>query len=142
MVNADHSSSCMCPAGDMHGTGAPIGFVICIPHLNARIYHAGDTNVTSEMGITEELYHPNILMLPIGDRFTMGPEGAALACSNFLKSAAYIIPMHYETFPLLSGTWEGFKAELERRNVDTKLLVHSPDHRDGPELEIDQLRLI
>ena len=47
-------------------------------------------------------------MIPIGDRFTMGPEGAALACKKFFKSARYIIPMHYGTFPMLTGTFEDF----------------------------------
>jgi L-ascorbate metabolism protein UlaG (beta-lactamase superfamily) len=108
MVNADHSSSCMGQDGHIENGGQPAGFVLNIPHLNARIYHGGDTNVFMDMQIIEDLHHPNFLMIPIGDRFTMGPEGAAFACKKFFKSARYIIPMHYGTFPMLSGTYEGF----------------------------------
>ena len=79
-----------------------------------------------DMELIEELYHPNFLLIPIGDRFTMGPEGAALACKKFFKSARYIVPMHYGTFPLLTGTFEDFQTELIKRGVDTKLLVETP----------------
>jgi L-ascorbate metabolism protein UlaG (beta-lactamase superfamily) len=108
MVAADHSSSCMGHDGHMENGGQPAGFVLDIPHLNARIYHGGDTNIFMDMELIEELYHPNFLLIPIGDRFTMGPEGAALACKKFFKSARYIIPMHYGTFPMLTGTFEDF----------------------------------
>jgi len=130
MTTADHSSSCMCPKGDIQNAGEPTGFVIHISHLNARIYHAGDTNVFTDMGIIEELYHPNIVMIPIGDRFTMGPEGASLACSHFLKSAQHIVPMHFGTFPMLPGTYDGFKTELGKRGVDLARLVNTPEILD------------
>jgi L-ascorbate metabolism protein UlaG (beta-lactamase superfamily) len=94
----------------MTNGGEPGGFVLQIPHLNGRIYHGGDTNVFSDMKIIEDLYQPNILMIPIGDRFTMGPQGAAYAVKNFFHSAKHIIPMHYGTFPLLTGTLEEFKV--------------------------------
>ena len=108
MTTADHSSCCVTAEGKVESGGNPNGFVLQIPHLNARIYHGGDTNVFMDMELIEELTHPNILMIPIGDRFTMGPEGAALACSRFFTSAQYIIPMHFGTFPLLTGTYEAF----------------------------------
>ena len=108
MVPADHSSCCIGPDGHIEAGGDPNGFIIHFPHLDARIYHAGDTNVFMDMELIEELYKPNILLIPIGDRFTMGEEGAALACSRFFKSAKYIVPMHFGTFPLLTGTFEGF----------------------------------
>lgn len=108
MTHADHSSCCVTADGKVESGGSPNGFVLHIPHLGARIYHGGDTNVFMDMELIEELNHPNILMIPIGDRFTMGPEGAALACSRFFTSAQYIIPMHFDTFPLLTGTFEAF----------------------------------
>ena len=67
-----------------------------------KIYHAGDTNVFGDMAIIRELYAPEIVMLPIGDHFTMGPREAAYAC-NLLKPKT-VIPMHFGTFPVLTGT--------------------------------------
>ena len=59
-------------------------------------------NVFGDMAIIRELYAPDIAMLPIGDHFTMGPREAAYAC-NLLK-AKTVIPMHFATFPVLTGS--------------------------------------
>ena len=123
MVNADHTSCCVSPDGNIENGGDPAGFVITIPSCNARVYHAGDTNVFMDMELIEELFKPNVLLIPIGDRFTMGPKEAALAVKRFFKSAQYIFPMHYGTFPLLTGTPEAFKACLQEKGVDTSILV-------------------
>lgn len=100
MVHADHS--CGIQDGDqiVYG-GEACGYVIEFSN-GARIYHAGDTNVFGDMHIIRELYGPEIAMLPIGDRFTMSPREAAYAC-NLLKPKT-VIPMHFGTFPLLTGT--------------------------------------
>ena len=87
----------------------PGGFVIEAPSL-ATVYHAGDTDVFSDMKLIDEMYAPRILMLPIGDHFTMGPKGAAIAARYFDPAA--IIPIHYATFPMLTGTVEEFKQHL------------------------------
>jgi L-ascorbate metabolism protein UlaG (beta-lactamase superfamily) len=62
------------------------------------------------MQLIRELYRPELAMLPIGDHFTMGPREAALAC-RFLKPAI-VMPMHYGTFPLLTGTPDALKQLL------------------------------
>ena len=67
-----------------------------------RIYFAGDTNVFYDMALIQELYRPQLAFLPIGDLFTMGPREAAVACR--LLKAEKIIPMHFGTFPSLTGT--------------------------------------
>ena len=77
------------------------------------IYHAGDTNVFSEMSIINDMYKPTHLLLPIGGHFTMGPREAAFAVCKFLTHAQHLIPMHFETFPLLKGNPSQLKAELE-----------------------------
>jgi len=130
MTTADHSSCCLGDDGHIQVGGAPGGFVLHIPSMNARIYHAGDTNIFMDMQLIEELYKPNILMIPIGDRFTMGPRAAALAVSKFFHSAKYVIPMHYGTFPLLTGTFADFKAELAKVNVAGDKLVTTDDIKD------------
>ncbi|HLW86731.1 MAG TPA: metal-dependent hydrolase [Candidatus Sulfotelmatobacter sp.] len=100
MVHADHS--CGIQDGDelVYG-GEACGYVVEFAN-GVKIYHAGDTNVFGDMAIIRELYAPDIAMLPIGDHFTMGPREAAYAC-NLLK-AKTVIPMHFATFPVLTGT--------------------------------------
>ena len=122
MTPADHSSCCIDADGNVEAGGDPNGFVISIPHLDARIYHAGETTVFMDMQLIEEMHHPNIVMVPIGDRNTMGPRGAALACSRFFKSAKHIVPMNFGTFPELTGTYEAFSEELRKKKVAAKLV--------------------
>ena len=100
MVHADHS--CGIQDGDelVYG-GEACGYVIEFSS-GLKIYHAGDTNVFGDMKIIRELYAPDIAMLPIGDHYTMGPSEAAYAC-NLLQPKT-VIPMHFETFPVLVGT--------------------------------------
>jgi L-ascorbate metabolism protein UlaG (beta-lactamase superfamily) len=100
MVNAIHS--CGIQDGDkiIYG-GEASGFVIQLPG-GFRVYHAGDTAVFGDMKLIGELYAPDVAMLPIGDHFTMGPREAALAIR--LLGVRHVIPMHFATFPLLTGT--------------------------------------
>jgi L-ascorbate metabolism protein UlaG (beta-lactamase superfamily) len=99
MVHAVHS--CGITDGDqiVYG-GEACGFVIEFSN-GVKIYHAGDTNVFTDMQIIHELYAPEIAMLPIGDHFTMGPREAAHACG--LLKPKTVIPMHFGTFPALTG---------------------------------------
>jgi L-ascorbate metabolism protein UlaG (beta-lactamase superfamily) len=100
MVHADHS--CGIEDGDqMVYGGEACGYVIEFRN-GVKIYHSGDTNVFGDMHIIRELYAPEIVMLPIGDLYTMGPREAAYAC-NLLKPKT-VIPMHFGTFPALTGT--------------------------------------
>jgi L-ascorbate metabolism protein UlaG (beta-lactamase superfamily) len=100
MVHADHS--CGISDGDeiVYG-GEACGYVIEFDN-GVKIYHAGDTAVFGDMAIIRELYAPDIAMLPIGDHFVMSPREAAYACG--LLKAKTVIPMHYGTFPVLTGT--------------------------------------
>jgi L-ascorbate metabolism protein UlaG (beta-lactamase superfamily) len=106
MVHADHS--CGISDGDeiLYG-GEACGYVIEFDN-GVKIYHAGDTAVFGDMAIIRELYAPDIAMLPIGDHFVMSPREAAYACG--LLKAKTVIPMHYGTFPALTGT----PAELQK----------------------------
>jgi len=100
MVHADHS--CGIQDGDqiIYG-GEACGYVIEFEN-GVKIYHAGDTGPFGDMAMIRELYAPEIAMLPVGDNFTMGPREAAYAC-GLLKPKA-VIPMHFGTFPVLTGT--------------------------------------
>src|SRR5947209_8687110 len=99
MVHADHS--CGITDGDqiVYG-GEACGYVIQFEN-GVKIYHAGDTNVFSDMKIIHDLYNPEIAMLPIGDHFTMSPREAAYAVG--LLKPKTVIPMHFGTFPVLTG---------------------------------------
>ncbi|ACZ41677.1 beta-lactamase domain protein [Thermobaculum terrenum ATCC BAA-798] len=105
MVHAVHSSSVV-DDGELIPGGEAAGYVIELEN-GFKIYHAGDTAVFSDMQLVGELYKPDLCMLPIGDHFTMGPREAAMATK--LLGTTQVIPMHYGTFPVLTGTPEEFR---------------------------------
>ena len=100
LVEAQHSSACLDDESSVY-LGAPSGFILTLEDGRV-IYFAGDTDVFEGMRLIRELYHPEVAFLPIGDRFTMGPRGAALACD--LLGVKQVVPMHYGTYPALTGT--------------------------------------
>jgi len=85
-----------------------------------KLYHAGDTSVFSDMAIIRDLCAPKIAMLPIGDLFTMSPREAAYACKLLRPEA--VIPMHFGTFPQLTGT----PSELQKLVPNVKVLEMKP----------------
>jgi L-ascorbate metabolism protein UlaG (beta-lactamase superfamily) len=100
MTHALHSSTVE-EGGKFMDAGDPGGFVVQFPN-GFVAYHAGDTAVFKDMELIRELYHPELAMLPIGSHYVMSPAEAALAC-RMLKPR-WVIPMHYGTFPVLTGT--------------------------------------
>jgi L-ascorbate metabolism protein UlaG (beta-lactamase superfamily) len=112
MTDAVHSSS-IDDSGLVY-LGEPAGFVVTFEN-GQSIYFAGDTSLFGDMKIIGELYKPDIAFLPIGDRFTMGPDTAAIAAKWL--GAKQIVPMHWGTFPLLTGTPEKLKEHLAGTNI-------------------------
>jgi L-ascorbate metabolism protein UlaG (beta-lactamase superfamily) len=106
MTDARHSAGYE-DSGVMVNMGEPAGFIVGLED-GMTIYFAGDTCLFGDMRLIGEMYKPDIAFLPIGDRFTMGPDGAARACE--LLGVRQVVPMHWGTFPLLTGT----PADLER----------------------------
>ncbi len=100
MTHAVHSCGILDDGKIVYG-GEAAGYVLRFPDGRA-VYFAGDTNVFSDMALIEQLYRPQLAFLPIGDVFTMGPREAALAAR--LLKARRIVPMHFGTFPALTGT--------------------------------------
>lgn len=90
--------------------GVACGYVVTLED-GFRIYHAGDTNVFGDMKIIGELYKPDLAMLPIGDHFTMSPREAAYAIR--LLGVKKVIPMHFATFPILTGSPEGLREQAK-----------------------------
>ena len=102
-TNAWHSSSDMV-AGTPVYLGNPSGFVIAPKREQGNtLYISGDTGLSLDMKLIQELYRPEIGILPIGDRFTMGADQAAYACRNFFNFKA-VIPCHF-------GSFKGFVAD-------------------------------
>jgi L-ascorbate metabolism protein UlaG (beta-lactamase superfamily) len=120
-VRAHHGSGVTADErqGLRHG-GAPGGFVITI-RGGPTIYHTGDTDLFSDMSLLTLFHEIDIMLVCIGDHFTMGPARAAEAAK--LVKPRIVIPMHYGTFPILTGTPEAFGRELEQREVETELRV-------------------
>jgi L-ascorbate metabolism protein UlaG (beta-lactamase superfamily) len=118
MVHADHSCGILDGDQIIYG-GEACGFVIEFQN-GLKIYHAGDTAVFGDMQIIRELYTPDIALLPIGDHYVMSPREAAYAC-KLLKPKA-VIPMHFETFPVLTGT----PAQLKQLAKDVEVVQMKP----------------
>jgi L-ascorbate metabolism protein UlaG (beta-lactamase superfamily) len=108
MTDARHSSG-LFDNGQMVYMGEPAGFVVRLED-GRSIYFAGDTSLFGDMRLVAELYAPEIVFLPIGDRFTMGPAAAAKACE--LLRPRLVVPMHWGTFPMLTGTPSELKPLL------------------------------
>ena len=106
MVEAKHSAGAEDEQGT-HYVGVAAGYVLTIAD-GPVLYHAGDTAVFSDMKLIRELYKPEVAMLPIGGHFTMGPKEAALA-TRFLEPKL-VLPLHFGTFPPLTGTPEQLAA--------------------------------
>jgi L-ascorbate metabolism protein UlaG (beta-lactamase superfamily) len=110
-TQAFHSSSF-----EGHYMGMPCGLMI--EFAGAVLYHAGDTALFTDMELLGQIYQPNIAMLPIGDRFTMGPEMAAVAAEMIGADTA--IPMHYNTWPMIEVDVKRFAPK------DINVLVMDP----------------
>ena len=113
MVHAQHSSA-LVEDGRPMTMGDAAGFVI--KSGGPTVYHAGDTEVFSDMALIQRIHRPEVGLIPVGDRFTMGPETAALACNEFLDLRV-IVPIHWGTFDLLTGDPEAFKSLVRRGEV-------------------------
>jgi L-ascorbate metabolism protein UlaG (beta-lactamase superfamily) len=114
MTDARHSSGYF-ENGQMVYMGESAGFVVRLED-GRTIYYSGDTCLFGDMRLIGEMYKPEIAFLPIGDRFTMDPAAAARAC-EFL-GVRQVVPMHWGTFPLLTGTPSELRALVASRGVD------------------------
>jgi L-ascorbate metabolism protein UlaG (beta-lactamase superfamily) len=109
MVEAKHSSGAQDEEGT-HYVGVAAGFVMAVDG-GPVLYHAGDTAVFGDMKLIRELYQPEVVMLPIGGHYTMGPKEAAMAVR--LLEPKVVLPLHFGTFPPLKGTPEQLAALVD-----------------------------
>lgn len=115
LVRADHSSGLVemdvnFPLGSANG--------IIVKALNEpTVYHMGDTDIFGDMALIAEIHKPDVVIVPIGDRFTMGPEVAALAIQRYFSGVKAVIPCHYGSFPLLLPNADRFVAAMEGKSI-------------------------
>lgn len=122
MVHAIHSCGIMDDGEIVYG-GEACGYVLRFPD-NRSLYFAGDTNVFTDMELIRELYKPELAFLPIGDLFTMSPHEASMAAK--LLEVKRIVPMHFGTFPPLTGTPEQLATLLRTAVPDTQVWTLEP----------------
>ncbi len=122
MVPALHSADVEDEKGNIISAGLPCGFVISMDGV--KIYHTGDTDVFLDMQLIGELHKPDVMLLPIGDFYTMGIAGAVKALQLVKPKVA--VPMHYNTFPVIEQNPEEFKKAAEAINLDTKIVILKP----------------
>jgi L-ascorbate metabolism protein UlaG (beta-lactamase superfamily) len=113
MTHAIHSAAIKDGDQILYG-GEAAGYVIT-GNDDRRMYFAGDTDVFSDMSLIAEMYQPELAFLPIGDHFTMGPHEAAHAAR--LLKVKTVIPMHFGTFPVLTGRPEDLAAKLQKDGI-------------------------
>jgi len=112
MLQSYHTSEC----------GIATGYILTIENKN--IYHMGDTGLSYEFKFCKELYdyrNIDVLLIPIGDIFTMGPKEAAIATG--LLNPKIVIPMHYGTFPILVKNAKEFAKWTNLYSNDTKVVI-------------------
>jgi L-ascorbate metabolism protein UlaG (beta-lactamase superfamily) len=110
LVRADHSAS-MVEVGVSQAAGNANGVIVTVPG-GPTVWHMGDTDIFSDMALIDEIHAPDVVMMPIGDRFTMGAKTAAMAARKFLR-AKVVIPCHYGSFPIIAATADSFVEAME-----------------------------
>jgi L-ascorbate metabolism protein UlaG (beta-lactamase superfamily) len=114
MTHALHSSAIQDGDKLIYG-GEAAGYILTLKD-GRKAYFAGDTTVFSDMALYAEMYQPEIAFLPIGDHFTMGPHEAAHSAR--LLKVKKVIPMHFGTFPALTGTPEELASKLKKDGIE------------------------
>jgi L-ascorbate metabolism protein UlaG (beta-lactamase superfamily) len=125
MVRADHSSSLTDDGKAIYG-GLAAGYVVKLPG-GYTFYHSGDTALYSDMQLIAEIHRPELAFLPIGDLFTMDPQQAARACRYL--GVRRVVPIHWGTFPVLTGTPPQLIAALEDLGVKCEVVALAPGER-------------
>ena len=121
MVNAIHGSGISDSSKDNLVYGGLAAGMILNFDEKYSIYHAGDTSIFGDMSLIRDLHQPDLTIIPIGDHFTMGAKEAAMATS-LINSDSYI-PMHYGTFPVLTGSPDEFKTLVESQSKSEVIIM-------------------
>jgi L-ascorbate metabolism protein UlaG (beta-lactamase superfamily) len=118
-VQALHSSSAGGEGGTNTYLGNPGGLVLHFPDA-PTLYHMGDTDIFGDMALINELHQPQVGLVPIGDRFTMGGAVAALACQRFFRFET-IVPCHFGSFGIIDQNADKFVEGMRGSSSKVKL---------------------
>ncbi len=113
------------PATHSCSRGTPTS--VLIQGKEGSVYHAGDTGLVAEMSLVGELYDVDVALLPIGGHFTMDAYQAAKAAE--MLRAKVVIPMHYNTFPVIQADPEELRKYVEQRGLETRVVVLKPGEK-------------
>lgn len=127
-VRADHTSSFL-DQGRLTYGGVASGYVVRLPS-GYTFYHSGDTALFGDMKLIGELFRPDLAFLPIGDHFTMDPVQAARACR--LLNLHRVVPIHWGTFPVLTGRPEQLEEALRHHGCRTEVVALEPGRPWSP----------
>lgn len=123
MLDAKHSSS-IDFTGEVRPAGNPGSFLFTFPD-GTKVFHAGDTGLFSDLeNVIGKIYKPDIAMVPIGDKFTMGPFEGALAA--MWLNPKVVIPMHYNTFPVIEQDTAIFSNFVNQLNPNIDVVIMNP----------------
>ena len=123
MLHADHSCGITDDDGSVIYGGEAVGYLLELEN-GYKIYHSGDTAIFGDLALYGEMFQPDLAILPIGDHFTMDPRQAARAAD--MLGVKLVIPSHYGTFPLLTGTPAKLREELSKRGYECEVLELKP----------------
>jgi len=121
MVPAFHSADVE-EDDEIISAGMPAGVIVSMDGV--KVYHTGDTDVFLDMQLIGELHKPDVMLVPIGDVYTMSIPGAVKALE--LVKPKIAIPMHYNTFPLIEKDPEEFRKAVEEKGLDVKVVILKP----------------
>jgi len=121
LTHAMHSNSFEINGENVYA-GEACGVVLQVE--GATLYHAGDTALFGDMSIIGDMHEIDVVFIPIGDRFTMGPEEAALSLQ--LLNPKTVVPIHHSTFPLLTGSVESFAQCIEELDIEVEIAALTP----------------
>jgi L-ascorbate metabolism protein UlaG (beta-lactamase superfamily) len=125
MVSADHSCGIAVTEGTPNAYGGdPVGFIASPRSGEGRVYVSGDTNVFGDMALIRDLYAPEVGLFPIDGHYNMGPREAAHAVE--LLGLDRAVPIHYGTFPILTGTPQELIRHLTERGTTADVKVIEP----------------
>ena len=124
-VRAEHSSPLVwrnpnTGKDESHAGGEPLGFIIELEN-GYKIWHMGDTGLFGDMAFIADYYKPDLVLMPIGGNFTMGPQDAAYAARTLIR-AKHVVPMHFGANPLAKGTAEQFMDFMKDSGTQVHVL--------------------
>jgi L-ascorbate metabolism protein UlaG (beta-lactamase superfamily) len=123
MLHADHSCGIQDDDGSIIYGGEAVGYFLELEN-GFRIYQSGDTAIFGDMKLYGEIFKPELAVLPIGDFYTMDPRQAAYACE--MLGVKYVVPSHFGTFPILTGTPDALRRELAARGYECQVVDTTP----------------